>query len=128
MIHTCDCQRLFCHPRESLLRKKINFFSRPCVFWAPKASRPSVTSDCLTAQSAAVHGCFLSLLFFLFLFMWSREGRYFPLPSRASIYLIAPLGLVLPDPNACPNPIPYPNPNPNPKPNPNLKLHSGNYQ
>ena len=88
MILTCDCHRLFCHSRESLLKKEINFFPVRVFFGSPEHPGHRFMSDCQTAQSAPVHSCVSSLLFFLFLFMGSREGRYFLLrPGRHFISL-----------------------------------------
>ena len=148
------CQRFFYYSRDPLL-KKVNFFLSG-VFLG-RAEDPGLwsRSDCPIAHSTLVHACVLSLLFFLFFFIGGQEGRYFPLPPRVSIYLVAPLGLWFPDPNANPNPSlksyhhhnfnthlldahykiyndknnpNYPNnTNPNSKPNPNPRLYSGNY-
>ena len=93
--------------RRTPLLKKINFFP-PGGFGPPEYLGPRSTSDYPTSQSAPVHVCFWSLLFFLFFVM---GAWYFPLPPRVAIFLVTSLGLGLPDPN------------PNPKPNPKCQLH-----
>ena len=108
----CDCQRLCCNSRDSLV-KKINFFPLG-VFGLPEYPCPRSTSNCPTAHYVPVHACFWSLLFFLSFLFFVMEvggGRYFPLPPQAAICLVTLLGLRLPDPN------------PNSKPNPNANLH-----
>ena len=105
----CDCQRLCYRSRDSL-PKKIHFFPLR-VFGPPEYPCPRSTSNCPTAQSAPVHACLWSLLFFLFFVIGGGGGGYFPLPPQVAVYLVTQLGLGLPDPN------------PNPKPNPNDNLH-----
>ena len=101
---TCDCQR-FSIIREIPCWKKVSFFPVRVFLGRAEVPGPWSSSDCQTTQSALVHACVLSLLCFLFFFIGGHEGQYFPLPPRASIYLVAPLGLWLPDPNANPSPI-----------------------